>query len=204
MSPPAHRPRKRFGQHFLVQPQLAQRIVALAELRDGDTVLEIGPGRGALTSLLANAVRKLYLIEIDRDLHAVLSERFAASPQVHVIAADALRVDYASLLAAVAPVVVVANLPYNIATPLLMRLLETPHLFTRLIVMVQREIADRLAAAPGTKSYGALSVMFQLSLPPSSVVSSTSCGAWSAPRLRNVANSSATRWRRSARMHTGR
>lgn len=159
---PAHRPRKRFGQHFLVQPHVAQRIVALAALHENDTVLEIGPGRGALTELLASAARALYLIEIDRDLHAALSERFAAAPHVHAIAGDALRIDYERLLRAAAPVVVVANLPYNIATPLLMRLLDTPDLFSRLVVMVQREIADRLGAAPGGKSYGALSVMFQL------------------------------------------
>lgn len=162
MPQPFPRPRKRFGQHFLVQPQVAQRIVSLAELRGGEAVLEIGPGRGALTDLLAGKARELWLIEIDRDLHLALSQRFAASPHVHVIEADALRVDYVTLLAAVAPVVVVANLPYNIATPLLMRLLEHPQLFSRLILMVQREIADRLAAAPGNKTYGALSVMFQL------------------------------------------
>jgi 16S rRNA (adenine1518-N6/adenine1519-N6)-dimethyltransferase len=162
MIAPPHRPRKRFGQHFLIQPQIAQRIVALAELSGRENVLEIGPGRGALTAHLAGAARELWLIEIDRDLHAALSHRFAASPHVHVLEADALRVDYAALLGAVAPLVVVANLPYNIATPLLMRLLENPELFSRLVVMVQREIADRLAAAPGGKSYGALSVMFQL------------------------------------------
>lgn len=162
MAVPSHRPRKRFGQHFLVQPQLAQRIVALAELHGSETVLEIGPGRGALTGLLAEAARELWLVEIDRDLHAALAERFAGKPHVHVIAGDALRTDYAAMLGASTPAVVVANLPYNIATPLLMQLLEHPELFTRLVVMVQREIADRLAAAPGNKSYGALSVMFQL------------------------------------------
>jgi 16S rRNA (adenine1518-N6/adenine1519-N6)-dimethyltransferase len=162
MASPAHRPRKRFGQHFLVQPQLAQRIVALAELRGSETVLEIGPGRGALTDLLTTAARELWLIEIDRDLHAALCARFATARHVHVIEGDALRIDYGTLLGASAPAVVVANLPYNIATPLLMQLLEHPDLFTRLVVMVQREIADRLAAGPGSKSYGALSVMFQL------------------------------------------
>jgi 16S rRNA (adenine1518-N6/adenine1519-N6)-dimethyltransferase len=162
MAQSLHRPRKRFGQHFLVQPQIAHRIVALAQLTGSEAVLEIGPGHGALTELLASAARDLWLIEIDRDLHAVLSQRFATTPHVRVIEGDALRVDYTALLGASAPVVVVANLPYNIATPLLMRLLETPELFARLVIMVQREIADRLAAAPGSKSYGALSVMFQL------------------------------------------
>lgn len=162
MTPTAHQPRKRFGQHFLIQPQLAQRIVALAALKGSETVLEIGPGRGALTGLLAAAARELWLIEIDRDLHAELSQRFAASPHVHVIQGDALRIDYARMLGGATPAVVVANLPYNIATPLLMLLLENPELFARLVVMVQREIADRLAAGPGSKTYGALSVMFQL------------------------------------------
>jgi 16S rRNA (adenine1518-N6/adenine1519-N6)-dimethyltransferase len=162
MSLPAHRPRKRFGQHFLVHPSVAQRIVALAKLSGSETVLEIGPGRAALSELLASAARELWLVEIDRDLHAELQQRFAAREHVHVVEGDALRIDFARLLAAVAPVVVVANLPYNVATPLLMRLLEHPALFSRLVVMVQREVADRLAATPGTKTYGALSVMFQL------------------------------------------
>jgi 16S rRNA (adenine1518-N6/adenine1519-N6)-dimethyltransferase len=157
-----HRPRRRFGQHFLTQARIAERIVALAQLSGREVVLEIGPGRGALTSLLAAAARELWLVEIDRELSAALRERYAGNPAVHLIEGDALAIDLGERLRPHAPVVVVANLPYNIATPLLMGLIERPDVFGRLVLMLQREVASRLSATPGTKAYGALSVMFQL------------------------------------------
>lgn len=158
----SHRPRRRFAQHFLIQGKIAERIVALARLSGREAVLEIGPGKGALTSLLAEAARELWLVEIDRELSAALRARYAGNPAVHVIEGDALAIDLAERLRPHAPIVVVANLPYNIATPLLMRLVERPDVFSLLVVMLQREVASRLSAAPGTKIYGALSVMFQL------------------------------------------
>lgn len=154
--------RKRFGQHFLIQPAIAQRIVGLAGLSGHERVLEIGPGAGALTTLLAQAAAELWLIEIDRDLGDTLQRRFADDPTVRLVVGDALEVDFARLLGTRAPVVVVANLPYNISTPILMRLLQTPELFSRLVLMLQREVAARVTADPGTKVYGALSVMTQL------------------------------------------
>lgn len=156
------RPRKRFGQHFLAQPEIARRIVSLAELDGQKGALEIGPGRGALTELLARSARELWLVEIDRDLTRQLEERYASSANVRVIQGDVLELDLEATLGAAAPVVVVSNLPYNISTPVLMKLLETPHLFSRLVLMLQREVAERLTAGPGTKVYGALSVMVQL------------------------------------------
>lgn len=158
----APHPRKRFGQHFLVRPEIAERIVRLADLEGVDTVLEIGPGQGALTSLLATQSAHLLLVEIDRDLVAALREKFAEDPAVTIIEADVLTVDLRAMLSSHAPVVVVANLPYNISTPLLSRLLDTPHLYRRLVLMVQREVALRLSAEPGCKAYGSLSVMIQL------------------------------------------
>lgn len=152
--------RKRFGQHFLVQPAIAERIVALADLRGAETVLEIGPGRGALTALLAARCRRLVLVEVDRDLAASLRARYADAPHVAVHEADILRVDLATLLDD-APATVIANLPYNISTPVLMQLLATPERFDRLVLMLQREVAERLAAPPGGKTYGALSVVVQ-------------------------------------------
>jgi 16S rRNA (adenine1518-N6/adenine1519-N6)-dimethyltransferase len=146
----------------LTQPRIAERIVALAQLSGRESVLEIGPGRGALTSLLAAAAGKLWLVEIDRDLSAELRARFARDPKVQLIEGDVLAIDLADLLRPYGPVVVVANLPYNIATPLLMRLIEGRDVFARLVLMLQREVAGRLSAKPGTKAYGALSVMFQL------------------------------------------
>jgi len=127
-----------------------------------ERVLEIGPGRGALTTLLANGAAELWLIEIDRDLIQLLREQFAARPEIHLIEGDVLNIDLEGLLGSAAPAIVVANLPYNVSTPVLMRLLQTPELFVRLVLMVQREVAARLAAKPGTKDYGALSVMTQL------------------------------------------
>lgn len=153
--------RKRFGQHFLVQPAIAERIVGLADLQAGATVLEIGPGRGALTALIAPRCARLVLIEVDRDLAAALRARVAATANVQLIEGDVLRVDLAATLGAHAPATVIANLPYNISTPVLMRLLGAPELFDRLVLMLQREVAARLCSAPGTKTYGALSVMVQ-------------------------------------------
>lgn len=158
-APPA---RKRFGQHFLVQPAIAERIVALAGLSGDDTVLEIGPGRGALTRLLAAHCRRLLAVEVDRDLAAALRDTFSATAAVEILTADVLRVDLPTLLGAAAPVVAVANLPYNISTPVLFRLLDQPALFSRLVLMLQREVAERVCAAPGGKTYGALSVVVQV------------------------------------------
>jgi len=163
MSDPASRwrPRRRFGQNFLVQPETARRIVALAQLDGGQTVLEIGPGRGALTALLAAGAKRLILVEIDRDLAADLRQRFA-DPHVEIVERDILRVDIQSLLGEDAPATVVANLPYNVSTPVLLRLLDTSQLLRRLVLMLQREVAERLCAAPDSKAYGALSVAVQL------------------------------------------
>jgi 16S rRNA (adenine1518-N6/adenine1519-N6)-dimethyltransferase len=156
------RPRKRFGQHFLIRPDVAQRILGLAELGGNETVLEIGPGRGALTGELRRRCARLMLVEIDRDLAAELRRKFAGDDAVRVIEGDVLDIDLAAELAGHEPVTVVANLPYNISTPLLSRLLSQPERFRRLVLMLQREVAERICAAPGGKDYGALSVAVQL------------------------------------------
>ncbi len=161
MALPSIRPRKRFGQHFLTQPSIARRIVDLATLRGGETVLEIGPGRGALTHLLAERAARLVLSEIDRDLCQELREQFAGQSHVTIVEGDVLDLDLAALLGP-GPSVAVANLPYNITTPVLIKLLDTPASFSRLVLMLQREVADRICAEPGTKQYGALTVMVQL------------------------------------------
>jgi 16S rRNA (adenine1518-N6/adenine1519-N6)-dimethyltransferase len=125
-------------------------------------VLEIGPGRGALTQRLAERCRRLVLIEVDRDLSEALRHAFADRPAVEIITADVLTVDLRAAFAAAAPVTVIANLPYNISTPVLMQLLGEPELFDRLVLMLQREVAERVCAAPGGKTYGALSIMVQV------------------------------------------
>ncbi len=156
------RPRKRFGQHFLIRPEVTERIVALAELDGSESVLEIGPGRGALTTELRKRCNQLVVIEIDRDLVSDLREQLAGDTGVRIIEGDVLRIDLAAELAPDAPLTVVANLPYNISTPLLARLIEHPKLYRRMVLMLQREVAERICAGPGGRDYGALSVAVQL------------------------------------------
>ena len=121
-------------------------------------MVEIGPGRGALTTHLVSSTPQLHLVEIDRDLAAALKEKHGASAQVH--AADVLRFDFKQVLGAnTQPLVLIGNLPYNISTPLLITILGQLQFVGRMVFMLQREVAVRLAAAPGTRSYGRLSVM---------------------------------------------
>jgi 16S rRNA (adenine1518-N6/adenine1519-N6)-dimethyltransferase len=154
-----YRPRKRWGQHFLCDPGVVRRIVDAAGLTAETIALEIGPGLGALTDVLATACRDLYVIEIDPALTARLGERFAAAPHVHVLSGDVLALP---LVECVPPgTVVVANLPYNISTPVLMRLQELRAHCPRAVLMVQREVAERLVAPPGGHERGVLGVMVQ-------------------------------------------
>lgn len=160
MNPP--RARKRFGQHFLIQPNIARRIVDLAGLTGRESVLEIGPGRGVLTRILEEKAAHLYLVEIDRDLVERLRVEYAGKPNVDVIEDDVLKMDLSKLLQRDAPVALVANLPYNISSPVLLKTLDTPQLFRRMVLMLQREVADRVCAHAGSKVYGGLSIVVQL------------------------------------------
>jgi 16S rRNA (adenine1518-N6/adenine1519-N6)-dimethyltransferase len=152
------RHRKRLGQIFLRDPLVVERIVICAALTSHDAVLEIGPGRGALTGALSQRVQALYAIEIDTRYAEALYQRFAAQPHVHIIHADARDYDYTQLPA---PLVVVANLPYSMGLPILRRLFALRHHLSRLIIMLQKEVAVRLLAQPGASAYSALSVFFQ-------------------------------------------
>ena len=154
-------PRKHLGQHFLVDSAVVDRMVRLADVQPTEAVLEIGPGTGALTAVLAQRAARLYVIEYDRGLCDLLRRRYAEGAGVRVIEGDALRVD----LRAEIPeqrAKVVASLPYNVSVPILFRLLEERHIFSDVTVMLQREVAQRLVAAPGTSAYGAPSLLFQL------------------------------------------
>jgi 16S rRNA (adenine1518-N6/adenine1519-N6)-dimethyltransferase len=153
-------PRKRLGQHFLTDPQIAERIVRLAAPR-AQPVVEIGPGLGALSERLVQSAGEIWLIEVDADLTRRLRSKFAHLPRVHVVEADVLRVDFAILLGPAAPAVLVGNLPYNIATAVLAAALAQARCFSRMVLMLQREVAERLVAAPGSKTFGALSVLTQ-------------------------------------------
>lgn len=146
--------RKRFGQHFLHDPAVLDRIVAAVDPRPGDNLVEIGPGRGALTERLLARAGRLTAIEIDRDLTPALRERFGDS--LVLIEADALHADYPALAAA-GPLRLVGNLPYNISSPLLFTLLASGAPIADMHFMLQREVVERIAAAPGTPAYGRLS-----------------------------------------------
>ena len=154
------RPRKRWGQHFLCDPAVARRIVETAELGPSSAALEIGPGLGALTDELAARAGRLYLVEVDPALAARLAARFAGDPRVRVVAGDVLSMPLEDVVSD--PVVtVVANLPYNIAMPILFRLLDARARFPRAVLMLQREMALRLVATAGTAAYGVASVLVQ-------------------------------------------
>lgn len=157
----SHPPRrKRFGQHFLHDPAVIARIVRALDVQARDHVVEIGPGRGALTAALIGSGASFDAIEIDRDLAARLRERFGDAGHWVLHESDALRFDFAALAAERGGRLrIVGNLPYNISTPLLFRMLEARAAVTDLTAMLQREVVARLAARPGDADYGRLTVM---------------------------------------------
>ena len=151
-----HRARKRFGQHFLTDPGVVDAILRAIGAQADDVVVEIGPGQGAITSELAAAAGHLHCIELDRDLVRQLRSRYDRETNVSIHEADALEFDYCSLGSSLR---VVGNLPYNISTPLLFRLLDHRHCIVDMHFMLQKEVVDRMAAAPGSKAYGRLGIM---------------------------------------------
>jgi 16S rRNA (adenine1518-N6/adenine1519-N6)-dimethyltransferase len=154
------RARKRYGQHFLHDPAVIARIVAGVALQPGDAAVEIGPGRGALTPLLLAAAGQLDAVEIDRDLAALLATRFAEQPRFVLHQCDALQMDWHALRRARGRRLrLIGNLPYNISTPLLFRLLADAEAILDMHFMLQKEVVDRILAAPGSRTYGRLTVM---------------------------------------------
>ncbi len=155
-------PRRRFGQHFLISRRVLDRLLETAALTSQEGVLEIGAGIGTLTVPLAEVAGGVVAVEIDQDLLPALRDAVARFPGVTVVQGDAMSLDLPRLVAPLPPPrKAVSNLPYNIASPLIVTLLERPLGFTRMVFTVQREVAERLAAAPGGKDYGALSVAVQ-------------------------------------------
>lgn len=150
------RPRTNLGQHFLVDPNTVRRILRLAGVGPEETILEIGPGIGSLTVALAQSARRVVTIEIDAQVIEALKEVVGPAGNVEIVAADALRADLSSALGE--PARLVANLPYNVATPILVRLLDEVDEITGGLVMVQRELGERWTASPGTRSYGSVTV----------------------------------------------
>ena len=154
----AHRPRKRFGQHFLDDAGVVDRLLAAIDPRTGERIVEIGPGLGVLTGPVLERCGRLEVIELDRDLAAGLAERLGRPPGLVVHQADALGFDFRRL-AGDGPIRVIGNLPYNVSTPLIFHLLEQSDALLDLHFMLQKEVVDRLVAGPGGRQYGRLSVM---------------------------------------------
>ncbi len=156
-----HRARKRFGQNFLHDSGVIDRIIRAISPKAGERLLEIGPGQGALTDSLVNSAAQLDVIEIDRDLVQILTERFALNTNFTLHEGDALKFDFARLNAEPSSLRVVGNLPYNISTPLIFHLLNNAHLVRDMHFMLQKEVVERMAAKPGGGDWGRLSIMVQ-------------------------------------------
>ena len=155
-----HRARKRFGQNFLVDSDIISRIVSAIDPRPENNLIEIGPGKAAITEHLVNACPGMSIVELDRDLVTFLKAKFEHIPQLSIHSGDALSTDFSEFYDG-RKLRLVGNLPYNISTPLLFHLLSVGHLIEDMHFMLQREVVDRLSASAGTKSYGRLSVMIQ-------------------------------------------
>ena len=158
--PLRHVARKRFGQNFLHDQQVIERIIASIAPKASDLLVEIGPGQAALTRPLLRSGAELHLLELDRDLVARLETQFAAQPRLTIHSCDALRADLAELTGS-RPFRLIGNLPYNISTPLIFHVLKWSELVIDMHFMLQKEVVDRMAAAPGSRTYGRLSVMTQ-------------------------------------------
>jgi 16S rRNA (adenine1518-N6/adenine1519-N6)-dimethyltransferase len=155
-------PKKRLGQHFLVDPNILNKVVRTAQVGKGDVVLEVGPGLGQMTLALADRAKKVIAVEIDERLVTILRQKVEDHPNIEVIKSDILKVDFKHLFKKeTVPIKVVANLPYQISTPLLFRFVESKETFSALNLMLQKEIAERMVASPGRKEYGPLSIFIQ-------------------------------------------
>ena len=159
--------KKSLGQNFLIDLNILHKIVAAAELTDASGVLEIGPGIGSLTEQSAKRAKKVVALEIDQRLLPILDDTMSPYPHVHVIHGDALELDLKGIVEreflaeGIEDISVVANLPYYVTTPIIMRLLESNVRFRSLVMMIQKEVAERIGAKPGTKAYGSLSIAIQ-------------------------------------------
>jgi 16S rRNA (adenine1518-N6/adenine1519-N6)-dimethyltransferase len=158
-------PRKGWGQHFLVDRNILNKVIWAAQVEKEDTVLEVGPGLGEMTIALARQAKRVIAIEIDSKLVAILNEKMKNYPNVEVVKSDILKVDFNQFLKKEGhPIKVVANLPYQVSTPLLFRFIESKETFSTFILMLQKEVAERMVAHPGGKEYGPLSIFIQMFL----------------------------------------
>ena len=152
-----HHTKKRFGQHFLIDQQIVHAIVSNINPKPDDVIIEIGPGNGVLTKPIAQSKPNLHIIELDRDLIPTLERKFSHYPNISIHQGDALKFDYSSIGKKLR---IIGNLPYNISTPLMFHLIQFKNNIYDQHFMLQKEVANRLAASPGGKNYGRLSIMF--------------------------------------------
>lgn len=156
-----HVPRKRFGQNFLKDHNIIHTILSSIQAAANDHWVEIGPGQGALTGPLLNLAKRLDVVELDRDLVALLNNKFKQQDRLRIYSADALNFDFSALVEDTERLRIIGNLPYNISTPLMFHLLSYAPCINDMHFMLQKEVVDRICAAPGSKKYGRLSVMMQ-------------------------------------------
>jgi 16S rRNA (adenine1518-N6/adenine1519-N6)-dimethyltransferase len=156
-------PRKKWGQHFLIDRNILNKVIRTAQIEKKDLVLEIGPGLGEMTFALARQARRVIAVEIDPKLVEILNKKVVDYPNVEVLKRDILKIDFDQFFDREGErIKVVANLPYQISAPLLFRFVESKEVFSTLTLMLQKEVAERMVAAPGTKTYGPLSIFLQL------------------------------------------
>ncbi len=155
-------PKKELGQHFLTNKSIAQRIIDIAGVDKNDSVIEIGAGLGILTSILSDRAKEVFAIEVDKGIFGILKQNLAKRSNIHFINEDALKFNYASIIGRGNKLKVVANLPYNIASELIFKLLDNKEFFSLMVLMVQKEMALRFAAKPNSKDYGIISVLSQV------------------------------------------
>lgn len=155
------RAKKSLGQNFLIDEAVVSRIIGAVAPREGETLIEVGPGRGALTARLVRAAGRLVAVEFDRDLIPVLQERFSLHHNFTLVHTDALNLDFCAAIAPATSARVVANLPYNVSTAILQRLIAQRRCITEMILMLQREVVARITAPPGSSERGYLSVLVE-------------------------------------------
>ena len=179
---PTH-PKKQLGQHFLINPEVISIIVDTGEVNDSDIVVEIGPGLGYLTQALAEKAKKVIAIEIDSVLTKLLEDRLSTCDSIEIVQADVLDVELTSFISADSRPKVIANLPYGITTPVLWKLMEHANLLDICILMMQREVAERIAATPGGKDYGALTIGTSYYADPSLIVTLSPDNFFPSPKV---------------------
>jgi len=155
------RAQKRWGQHFLIDPNIARKIARLVDIHAGDRIVEIGPGQGFLTQFFLQLDVSIVAVEVDQRYVEFLRQRFSNNPNLVIIHQDFLKVDLSELAGTANSLKVVGNIPYNITSPVLFKLVENRFLIQKAVLMVQKELAQRIVAVPGSKDYGIVSILMQ-------------------------------------------